>query len=440
MAHKPSGHQWPILDTALQVDDHLILDPAIARVAAIAVNPSDSEQPSSCSDDFDLSDHSLCSDLWAPATPVKRGLCVAQGATTDQEFVTPTSTRTGKKFKYLDMYASNWTVDSPKNQSARTGMVKLTYNATGATFDVLSTKSNKAQAALDPQTYDFLLVPSATQCRCARVCNKFDLTAGAVINLRRSIWESDEPTQVNIARLLRSYNLSLLNVAGHIPPSATLNYKIDGRQVCGRFWITVMGISDHTIRRSRIMAKNGRFVVGHAGTGMTKLHNGDSSPTAEASDALKIHAFWHDYFNIFCQRPNDDVRLFPTAETFKSLYISNFLPYAMRLGWTKIPSVELFGRVASTHPDFADVKRKKNHTHCRCVECSDCKALLAAGFRNGEELTSVQKRWELHQTSIRDWRNCEHYWTQLSQSTPHEVIVSHLPHALLLFGDCNEMN
>ena len=427
MAHKPSGYKWAIIDAAIEEALH----PAYVPASAIEASPSDDEQPSSSSDDFELSDHSVYPVRSPPATPVKRVLGEPRRATTDKQFVTPTSTRSGKKVKYLHLYASNWTVVSPKNQSARTGMVKLMYNATGATFDVLSTKANKAQAALDPQTYDVLLVPSATQCSCPRACSKSHLTAGAVINLRRSIWESDEPTQVNIARLMRSQNLALLNVAGHIPSSASLTYNIDGRQVCGRFWMTVMGISDHTMRRSRIMAKHGRFIVGHAGTGMTRLQHGDGSPTAEASDALKCHAYWYQYFEIFCQKPNDEVRLFPTAETFQSLYITNFLPYATRLGWKKIPSVELFGRVASKHPDFGDVKRKKNHTHCRCVECSDCKALLAAGFRNGAELEAVQHRWKLHQTAIRDWRNCEHYWTQLAQSIPHEVIATHLPRVLL---------
>ena len=87
----------------------------------------------------------------------------------------------------------------------------------------------------------------------------------------------------------------------------------------------------------------------------------------------------------------------------------------------------MFAKVAHTHPDFADVKRKKNHTHCQCVECSDCKALLAAGFRNGADLERVKQRWQLHQQKIRDWRNCEQYWTQRSQSTPQEVIFPSTP-------------
>jgi hypothetical protein len=428
MAHKPSGNQWAMIDHAIEE----ALYPAGVPAAAAETNPSDDEQPSSSSDDFELSDHSEYPPRLSPVTPVKRVLDEPRRATIDKQFVTPTSTRSVRKVKYLDLYASNWKVVSTKKQSSRTGMVKLIYTATGATFDVLNTKANKAQAALDPQTYDFLLVPSATQCSCARACPKSHLTAGAVINLRRSIWESDEPTQVNIARLLRSYNLDLLNAAGHIPSAASLAYKIDDRRVCGKLWATVMGISDHTMRRSRMMARHGRFVVAHAGTGMTRLHHGDGSPTGEASDALKCHAYWYQYFEIFCQKPNDQVRLFPTAETFQSLYATNFLPYAARLGWSQIPSVELFGKIASTHPDFADVKRKKNHTHCRCTECADCKGLMSAGFRNGAELEVVQHRWSLHQTAIRDWRNCEHYWTQLAQSTPHEVITTHLTPVLLL--------
>jgi hypothetical protein len=422
MAHKPSNRQWTMIDAAIAE-----ADPPYVPGSSVDADPSWEEPPSSSSDDFELSEHSVYPGRPPPVTPVKQVMGGAKEATIDTQFTTPTSTGSEKKVKYLDMYAGNWTLSSPKNsknQSSRDSMIKMTYGATGATFNVLNTKVNKAQAALDPQTYDFLLVPSRDQCRCNRVCTTFPLTVGDVLNLRRPIWESDDPTLVSIARQLRSFNLSLLNVAGEIPRNASLAYKINDREVCGAYWMTVMGISDHTMRRSRMMAKHGRFVTAHAGTGMTKLTLGDGSPNLEASDALKCHSFWYQYFAIFCQKPNDEVRLFPTAETFKSLYIKNFLPYATRLGWTKIPSQKVFTTVASTHPDFADVKRKKNHTHCRCNECSDCKALLAAGFQNGAELEAVQHRWQLHQTAIRDWRACEQYWTQLSQSTPHEVITT----------------
>jgi hypothetical protein len=435
MAHKSSSHRWAMIDAAIE---EALTIPYVPG-PAVDAEPSSDEQPSSSSEDFELSDHVVYPNRPPPVTPVKQVLGEAKEAATNTQFTTPTPTGSRKKVKYLDRYASNWTLSSPKTATSRHGMVKMTYGLTGATFNVLATKINKAQAALDPQTYDFLLVPSVSQCRCHRLCTQSPLTAGAVLNHRRPLWESDDQILISTARLLRSYNLTQLTVNGLIPTNASLIYKISDREVCGAYWATVMGISDHTLRRSRMMAKNGRFVTGHAGTGMTKLQNGEGSPTAEASDALKCHGFWFQYFEIFCQRPNDEVRLFPTAETFKSLYINNFLPYAARLGWKKIPTVKVFSKVASTHPDFADVKRKKNHTHCRCNECSDCKALLAAGFRNGEDLEAVQHRWLLHQTAIRDWRSCEHYWTQLSQSTPHEVITTDLPPVLLLFCEPSRM-
>ena len=154
---------------------------------------------------------------------------------------------------------------------------------------------------------------------------------------------------------------------------------------------------------------------------MKKLQLGDVTTGAEASDALKCHGFWHQYFDVMCQRPNDRVRLFPTTESFHSLYITHLQPYAKRLGWVKIPSEKAFARVATTHADFSDVKRKRNHTHCRCDECTDCKEIMARGFRNGEDLTLHEERWARHQQAVKDWRYCEGYWTQLAQSSPHEV-------------------
>jgi hypothetical protein len=255
---------------------------------------------------------------------------------------------------------------------------------------------------------------------------------GAVLNLRRPIWESDESVVVHVARLLRSFNTHQLNADGLIATRTSIYYAIEGRQVCRTYWSIVMGISDHTLRRSRLMAKTGRFVTTHAGIGLTKGTIGDGSPgSTEASDGLKCHAFWMMYFDVMCQRPNDEVRLFPTAETFPSLYQSQFLPHVERMGWTKTPGERVFTKIAKNHRDFADVKRKKNHTHCRCDECSDCRALLAAGFRNGADLEDARQRWQRHQGAVKDWRECENYWTQRSQSTPHEVITPCGPPVLL---------
>ena len=97
--------------------------PPYLPTSVAQANFSDDEQPSSDYDDFDLSDHSVYPDRPRPATPVKRELDEPTRATIDKQFVTPTSTRSESKLKYLNVYAANWKVVSPKNQSSRTGRV-----------------------------------------------------------------------------------------------------------------------------------------------------------------------------------------------------------------------------------------------------------------------------------------------------------------------------
>jgi hypothetical protein len=375
------------------------------------------------SDTEGYSSHVYTSESDYSTTPVKRAPVVA-GNDTDVNTKLITPTVAGSRMR--DICSPTWHIsDGPLKTRSRFGMVKMTYGATGATFNVQSSKTNKAQMALDPQTYTFLLVPTPAQCRCTRVCTQPSLKVCDVLRLRRPLWERDETMVVQVARLLRADNIDLLNARGTIPPQTPMAYKIDGRLVCCAFWCTVMGTSDHTIRKSRVMARTGSFITGHAGTTMSKLHLGDVTTGVEASDALKCHAYWHQYFDVMCQKPNDKFRLFPTAESFKSLYDTNFKPYVKRMGWVKIPSDKVFIRVATTHDDFDDVKRKRNHTHCRCDECTNCKEIIARGFRNGEDLEIHRRRWASHQKAVKDWRYCENYWTQLSCSSPHEVTTSY---------------
>ena len=301
-------------------------------------------------DEFEPNDGDSYSPVSKLTTPTKDDDIV------NKQFISPPSTREKKQKKTYRMTCdSNWMESAQTDSSSRNGMVRLTYRATGATYDVLAVKANKAKAALDPQSYGFLLVPEPSHCRCARICTKAHLTAGAVLNLRRPIWESDESVPVEIARLLRSTNAHLSNPSGLIAITTSMTYKIEGRPVCGAYWALIMGVSDHTMRNSRRMAKNNRMVTTHAGTGMTKGTVGEgTSDSIEAADSVKVYSWWFHYFEVFAQRPNDETRLFPTAETFASLYLSQFLPYAKRQQWTKIPGERVFAKVAKTHPDFAD--------------------------------------------------------------------------------------
>ena len=313
-------------------------------------------------------------------------------------------------------YHPGWTL--PKRGRSRSA-VTMIHDATGQSYTVPRTKFNKAAAALDPARFGFLLIPQTGDCKCARVCTKIPLTANDVLKERVPIWTADENSSALFAKKLRSYNRQLVDSDGVIPDGCNLQYKFAGHRVCSAFWRTGMGASDHTTRKARQMAISGNFMVAHAGAGRCKVQvaAGDN----EAHESLKCHTFWTHYFDTMCQRPNDDVRLFPTQEAFPHLYTETFLPYAKNLGWKNVPKLRCFEHVACKHPDFQDVKKRKKHTHLRCSECDDCKQDLARSLKNGVSLAAAKRRWEAHQTAIRRWREFENYYTQLAQSRPHEV-------------------
>ena len=315
-----------------------------------------------------------------------------------------------------------------KNMPA--GMVSVTHEGSGSTYIIPSTKFSKAVHNLDPATFTWLLNPTKANCKCGRVCHQKGTTVPQVLRARRSVYESEDPSLAVFARELRGYNSHLVLQDGTIPAEARLVYKFNDQVVCGDFWQTVMGTSGHTKKRAARLAKSGKFLVVHGLTGQTKMKL--ESVGTEAAASLKCHAFWTDYFHKTCQRPNHETRLFPTEQTFSSIYNDAFTVYSLRQGWDHIPKLGLFTRVATTHPDFADVKSKKKHSHLRCTECADCKDLITNGFKNGADLVALQARFKRHNDSVQRWREMENYYTQLAKSSPHEV-------AVLKFDDTNAL-
>ena len=351
---------------------------------------------------------STCREESKIATPTTRRITTPSTAV-----VTPTATRVKPRADYHP----GWDVKDLTGSR----MVTLAYIASGATYSVPANKQNKAAGGLDPDSLHFLINPQKQHCQCSRLCGTMGLTATDVLKIRKSIFETEEPSVIVLAKILRLDNAALVSSDGTIADGSKLAYKICGKAVCGRFWGTVMTTSDHTLRKARRFAKSGNFITGHAGRGLSK--QSVEAVDGEASASLKCHAFWKHYLDTLCQRSNDTTRLFPTEQTFGSIYLTHFLPYAVRLGWVDAPGERLFRKVCRTHPDFADVKTKKKHTHVRCAECTDCKELLLRGFKNAEDLEALNARWKCHQDAVRSWRECENFHTQRAQSAPHEVNV-----------------
>jgi hypothetical protein len=259
------------------------------------------------------------------------------------EFTTPPPNKAPKP---RGDYHPGWTVPK-KSRGAR---VTMTHDATGRTFSVLKTKFNKACLALDSSTFTFLLAPAPGDCRCSRVCTRLPLTADQVLKERIPIWTADESARTLFAKQLRSQNLTLVGLDGTIPVRCSLQYRFAGHQVCSAFWRVGMGASDHMTRAARSMAMSGNFDVSHGGRHLRKVKTG--SAEGEASPALKVHAFWTNYFDIFCQRPEEKLRLFPTQEAFPHLYKNTFLPHIQKMEWKETPSIRCFETVACNHKDF----------------------------------------------------------------------------------------
>ena len=51
----------------------------------------------------------------------------------------------------------------------------------------------------------------------------------------------------------------------------------------------------------------------------------------EAKKKIISHAFWTLFFESNCQKPNDELRLFPVNKTFPEIYNEYFLPWYKRL-------------------------------------------------------------------------------------------------------------
>jgi hypothetical protein len=333
----------------------------------------------------------------------------------EAEFVTPPSKRALSE-KPRRNHHPGW-----RSKNLPAGMVSVTHETSGSTYIVPSTKFSKAVHNLDPANFTFLLRPAKAHCSCSRVCHQNGITVPLILRARRAVYESEDPSLAVFAKELRGYNSHQVLQDGTIPAEARLVYKFNDQRVCGDFWMTAMGTSGHTKKRAALMAKSGKFIVVHGLTGQTTMKL--ESVGTEAAATLKCHSFWTDYFNKTCQRPNHETRLFPTEQTFPSIYNDAFTVYSVRQGWQHIPKLRLFTRVATTHPDFADVKTKKKHTHLRCDECAVCKDLISNGFKNGDDLQALQARFKRHNDAVLRWREMENYYTQLAKSSPHEVAV-----------------
>lgn len=151
----------------------------------------------------------------------------------------------------------------------------------------------------------------------------------------------------------------------------------------------------------------------------------DRVPVERGSPKFKhAYDFWFIFFEVNCQKPNSETRLWPVDKSIRQIYREYFVAYLKAL---KVPTehwccLEWF-RQARKEPEFKDVKRRKEHWHCKCHKCSVLKKQMLNCFKDGLSLTEYKRARDAHDCSVKAWRRLESVMQAKGQHTPGEWLV-----------------
>ena len=188
--------------------------------------------------------------------------------------------------------------------------------------------------------------------------------------------------------------------------------------VCRSFYAHVHGVSEHMCRKARRLSKLD-------GTAVWFKDNAKNKKAAAHPDkAGHAHAFWSVWFDRLCQRPNNDIRLFPADKSYREIWTDCFEPWWRHQGHldSEKPSFQYWQKIRH-HEDFKDVKRRAKHFHCRCTRCNYLKKLHLTAFTNALVMTHYQQQRRLHEEAVRAWRLLEGKLDAEACQCPTEVTL-----------------
>lgn len=123
-------------------------------------------------------------------------------------------------------------------------------------------------------------------------------------------------------------------------------------------------------------------------------------------------------------KPNAELTLFPSNNSMRIIYRTNFAKFAVRVGWKpeQIPSFSVF-KDARNDSSLSHVKSRAKHNHLKCDECTRLGKLASLGFENFSEMGAVQAQINLHNEDVTRWNQLEDYWVNAAKHSPQEVNV-----------------
>jgi hypothetical protein len=178
----------------------------------------------------------------------------------------------------------------------------LTDQATGQSYCIPKARTKKAILMLDNDNIVACTHPIASTCDCTREC--YDrMHRQEILALRKTMAELPNEEAVT------TYLVHNIRRDGGL--------KVKGATVCRNYYAKLHEVGEKKVRKANYVAKQGDVA-----------RSGRAPPAPrDATKATHAHAFWSVWFDLFCNRPNDEVRLFPVNTTYKEIYQAYFLPW-----------------------------------------------------------------------------------------------------------------
>jgi hypothetical protein len=363
--------------------------------------------------------------------PHKRTIVALQKRSPEEVIKSAKGRRMGKH-NYDD---KDWEVT--ECSSDRTS-VKVTYRLDSGITDVVI---QKRRVSSFKQKCDMSIIrqqlakPSSCQPVCKRKCTHHT-TLNSILEVRKDIYGRLSPTAQleDLTCRLRNINPNIAEKVKGRVQTVNLVYFFGGRSVCGRFWAMAHGVSEDRMKKVRRMVKGGCIIWIHGNRGRYQ----------EQPQYITAYTFWFNFFEMNCQQPNNDLRLFPVNESFRFIYNNYFIPWISKrlyqlqltkgiatddLPWA--PSETTFVR-ARWDEAFKDVSQRARHYHAQCRKCNGLKVRRLKGFLNDDHKASWQIENDLHEMVKLGWR-------KLEASREAEVLNPNSNTVLLSYDDTNAL-
>lgn len=310
-----------------------------------------------------------------------------------------------------------WDVRHHDDGTGKSPFVVLADKHGSATYRVYHSRVGKAMVRLSRD--DCLGPMHSAACECSRQCNRLILCPDFILAFRVPVFVHCMQESAVFPHVV-----AVLKAQGNKYQLHT-KYSHKGQDtnpatVCRKYYACVHGVSVLTCTKAMKAAKAKALPVDKA----SRI----SPDTRESPKYIVAYAFWNIFFGDHCQKPNDDVRLFPVAKPYDDVFREYFEPWFQRLVQSGDKTMEekpsqSTWRKARRDPDFNDVKKPGSHTHSRCAVCSTLKALLLKTFADGACEREYQMQRRVHDDAVRAWRKLEEVMKAQAVNKPDENLT-----------------